>query len=108
MKLARQNDILFILISSFILTVVWIGFSLYHAHVTSTITDTQNVSVIPISPNFDTAVIDKLKTRTAVDPSLDAVIVASSSPTSSISATPTPALEEDEEEPTSSDSADTQ
>ena len=88
----KQNDLFFVVISSFIVGVFWMGFSIYHAHVSSTLTDTQTVQVVPIKPHFDTKVIDQLKTRSQRDPLFEAPQPqASSSPTPTTpSLSPTP------------------
>ena len=83
----RQNDLLLLVISIFVIVVIWIGTNLYHAFVTSTITETQNIQVTPIEPNFDREVLEKLKARTVVDPLFEADSIAASTP-----ATPTPSV----------------
>lgn len=83
----RQNDLLILVISIFIIALIWIGTNLYHAFVTSTITETQNIQVSPIEPNFDREVLEKLKSRTVVDPLFEADSIAASTP-----ATPTPSV----------------
>lgn len=67
-KHKAQKDILYISISSFVLVLLWIGFSLYHAHVDSTITPTLQLQIEPIDPRFDTATIQELKERGGVVP----------------------------------------
>ena len=64
----KKNDILMILIPSFIFAVAWIGFSLLHNIATSTIPESLDTQIAPISPNFDTKTIDELKKRTSVTP----------------------------------------
>lgn len=64
----KNKDILLLLISIFIIIVAWIIFNIYHSAATSTISKTLNINILPISPNFDTKTIDKLKTRKAVSP----------------------------------------
>jgi hypothetical protein len=59
----KKNDILIILIPTFIFVLVWIGFSIYHSIIASTITDTVNMQITPINPNFDTKTIESLKNR---------------------------------------------
>lgn len=69
----KQNEILYLVISVFVVTVFWIGLSIWHAHVNSTISDTQNIQVQPISPHFNRKIIEKLKTRKVVDPLLSPI-----------------------------------
>lgn len=83
----KQNDLLYIVISIFVLSLAWIGFSVYHARVNSTITETQNIQVVPIEPHFNKEIISKLKERAVVDPLFEA-----SGPSATRSATPSPAV----------------
>lgn len=64
----KKNDILVILIPSFIFALAWIGFSILHSIATSTISETLNTQIAPISPSFDTNTIAALKKRTNVVP----------------------------------------
>lgn len=64
----RKKDIIIILASVFIFVFIWIGFNIYHNSVKSTISDSVNMQISPISPNFDISVIDKLKKRQSVAP----------------------------------------
>lgn len=64
----KQKDILFILISSFVVTVAWIGFNLYHKWVTSTISTDLQMQLNPIDPNFDMDTFQKLQQREHIQP----------------------------------------
>jgi hypothetical protein len=64
----KKNDVLVILIPSFIFALAWIGFSLIHNIATSTISETLDTQISPISPNFDTNTIADIKKRTNVVP----------------------------------------
>jgi hypothetical protein len=64
----KQKDIILLLVPSFLLVLVWIGFSIYHNFVTSTISQTLNIQILPIAPTFDTKTIAKLKGRQQVVP----------------------------------------
>ena len=64
----KKNDILMILIPSFIFVLVWIGFGLLHNITTSTISETLDIQIAPISPAFDTNTIARLKKRQSVAP----------------------------------------
>lgn len=64
----RQSDILFILVSSFIVVVAWVGFNIYHIVVTSTISQHIQYQLTPIDPNFNQEVIQQLKTRKDINP----------------------------------------
>lgn len=68
-----QKDLLYLSISCFIVIAAWVGFHIYHVHVTSTIsTDLQQQSA-PIDPHFDTDLLSKLKTRQQVAPQYSAL-----------------------------------
>jgi len=64
----KKNDILLILIPSFIFVLTWIGFSIYHNVVTSTISEPLSIQIEPITPTLDTITIDSLKNREKVSP----------------------------------------
>ncbi|OGH38193.1 MAG: hypothetical protein A3B44_00885 [Candidatus Levybacteria bacterium RIFCSPLOWO2_01_FULL_38_21] len=64
----KQRDILFLVISTFVLIVAWVGFSIYHNFISSTITKPVKEKIAPINPDFDTKIIDKLKERKSVEP----------------------------------------
>ena len=64
----KQRDILFLVISTFVLILAWIGFSIYHNLVSSTITKPVEEKIIPINPTFDTRTIDTLKERKNIEP----------------------------------------
>lgn len=64
----KQKDFLFIIILFFIAVLVWIGGSIYHSSVSSTISEDVSQNIAPIAPNFDTKTIDKLKVREKINP----------------------------------------
>jgi hypothetical protein len=64
----KKNDILLILIPSFIFALAWIGFSIYHSVVTSTISSSLDEQITPINPTFDTNTINALKNREISSP----------------------------------------
>lgn len=64
----RQREIIILLVSVFIVVVVWIGFNIYHNAHASTINDALTQEIIPISPNFNTTVLERLKKRIYIDP----------------------------------------
>lgn len=63
-----KDDLVIILITSFILIVCWIGFTIYNKSVSSTIDDTLTKEILPISPTFDTATITNLSNRQKITP----------------------------------------
>lgn len=83
----KQKDILFILISSFILILVWMGFNLWHIKQVSTLSEPVSQQLIPINPYFDKAVIQKIMQRQQIAP-----LYKLNQATSSASLTPTPSL----------------
>lgn len=64
----KQRDVLLILISTFIIVVCWIAFNVVHNSITSTISENLAVQIIPISPNFDTQAIERIKKRQKISP----------------------------------------
>lgn len=78
----------------FICVLAWIGFSIYHNIVTSTISEPLTMQIIPISPNFDTNTINNLKKRNNVSPlyqlggTVENEVVPTASPTATITPTP--------------------
>jgi hypothetical protein len=76
----KQKNILLILIPTFVLTILWLIFSIYHNHVTSTIEDPLTIQIIPIKGTFDNEAIANIKGRNRVNPIYD-VLVQEISPT---------------------------
>ena len=64
----KKNDILLILIPLFLFVIMWIGFSIYHNVVTSTISQPLSIQITPITPDFDINTITGLKTRETIIP----------------------------------------
>lgn len=83
----RQRDILFLLISGFILTAIWISSAVYHNYASSTITDALQLEINPIDPRFDTKTLDQIKSRNDIEPVFEAQVASNSAPT------PTPTSE---------------
>ena len=102
-----QKDVFFLSISMFVIVVAWIGFNLYHAWATSTISQDLQIQIIPIAPKFDTQTLDKLKTREKIEPLFGAIAEVTASPTAAIitpiipeiSISPTPDIAIPTEEP---------
>lgn len=74
----KQKDILTTIVLLFIFTLVWIGFSIRHSAVSSTISEAISKDISPIAPTFDTKTIDKLKKRQKIVPSFE---IGNASPT---------------------------
>lgn len=64
----KRGHVLFLLTSVFIVVVAWVGFSIYHSYVTSTISQDLQTAILPISPGFDTTALNKLKSRKSIAP----------------------------------------
>ena len=86
----KQKDILIIFILLFIVAIAWIGSTIYHSAVSSTITEAINQDIAPIEPSFDTKTINKLNEREKIIPSfeLGSQIVQQSSATDGGEITP--------------------
>lgn len=83
----KQKDILFILISTVVIVIVWIVFNFIHNFTTSTIPENLATQIIPIAPNFDIKTIEKLKTRRIISPLYEIGNQSSETATSSPSVT---------------------
>jgi hypothetical protein len=88
-----RKDILIILIPSFIFVLAWIGFSIYHNFVTSTIPESVTMQITPITPDFDTKTIAGIKQRQNVTPvyQITNIVTVSPSPTPEV-IQPTPQI----------------
>ncbi len=64
----KKRDLLFIVVSGFILVIVWMGFNIYHSAITSTIPEATSIQIAPITPRFDTETINGLKSREKTSP----------------------------------------
>lgn len=64
----KEKDLLYLVVSSFILTILWVGFNIYDSIATSTITEVLKVQIAPISPEFDPATIEKIRAREIIAP----------------------------------------
>ncbi len=76
----KQNELLILIISCFVISVVWIISNLIHAQATSTFTETQNIQILPIEPHFNAGIVTMLKERTTVEPLFESTKVSSTSP----------------------------
>jgi hypothetical protein len=64
----KQKDTLIIVLLLFFFVLIWIGEGIYRSVVSSTISEDVAQAISPISPNFDTKTIEKLKTREKIEP----------------------------------------
>lgn len=70
----KQKDFLIILIPAFLLSILWVVFSIYHNLTTSTIKDPLTFQIIPIEGKFDTETINKLKEKQRINPLFDIAV----------------------------------
>lgn len=85
----KQKDILFLLLSSTFLAVVWIIFTIIHTSLTSTISSTVNQQIQPIDGTFDNKTIQTLQKRTPITPQIQ-IQATDVTPTPTPSPTPIP------------------
>ena len=78
-KTNKQNDILFILISSFVVVVAWISFSIYHIRVTSTVSQHIQYQLSPIDSTFNPQTIQLLKGKEDINPLFESQSISSQS-----------------------------
>lgn len=64
----KQKNLLFLAISVFIVIVFWIVADLYNKAATSTIGDVLSIQIQPITPDFDSVILERLRKRTKVIP----------------------------------------
>lgn len=91
----KQQNFLIILILLFIAIIAWAATSIHQNLVQSTISETISQDILPITPVFDTKIIDKIKERERVNPSFEKITISptpkllvSPSPASSLTSTP--------------------
>lgn len=101
MKKTQQKNLLYLIIPSTILVILWIIFGVYNRAVTSTISSSQQTAINPIAPTFDTSIFDLLKKRSTITPLLTGIGETLVTPASQ-SAKPTPEITP---EPIASESA---
>ena len=71
----------------FVMVFVWIGFNIYHAWATSTISADLALQIVPIKPNFDINTIHVLKNRNSIAPLFDSATPVTETPEASPAAT---------------------
>lgn len=95
----KRKDVLLLLIPTFIFVLAWMGFSIYHSFINSTISEVLNIQILPISPTFDTTTISSLKKRTHVNLIYEAnpasILPGSQTQTASSSAKPNATIIDD-------------
>lgn len=76
----KKRELVTILGSLLVLTILWVVFTIYHNLTTSTIKDPLTIQIIPISGKFDTKTLDDLKKRDQINPDYQAKANPSPSP----------------------------
>lgn len=93
----KQKDFLIILVPAFILTILWVVFSIYHNYVTSTVKDPLTFQTIPIDGKFDKLTIENIKNRQRINPLYELLALPSEEitpiPTDTPEPSPTPTEE---------------
>lgn len=84
----KQKNLVFLLSSSTVVTVAWIGFSIYHTAVTSTLDPVLTTQIQPISPRFNDATIQNILNRQDVLPTYEITGGTLPVPTASNAAVP--------------------
>ncbi len=72
MNKKTQKNLLYILVPSVIVVIVWIAVAIYTKAITSTISQRVNASIEEIDPKFNTDVINSLKKRKQIDGKISA------------------------------------
>lgn len=99
-----KREVIYLLVSTFILVLAWIGFSVYDNYTTSTITPAVTFQIAPIQSSFDLQTIEAIKQRIKTPPlfemertatpaataTLTPIPTISVTPVASVSSTPTP------------------
>jgi len=93
----KEKNLVFLLSSSTVVTITWIGFSLYHTAVTSTLDPLLTTQIQPIQPLFNDAIIQQILNREDVPPTYELsgqaapIATAPAASIPNISPTPRPA-----------------
>lgn len=64
----KEKNIVFILLSSAVVTLAWIGFGFYHTSVTSTLDEELTVQIRPIPKTFNASGLEEVLGRTQTAP----------------------------------------
>ncbi len=99
-KYTIQKDLTILSFSLFVVVTLWIAFTIHGIYVTSTISDTLQIQIVPIKGVFDESSIEIIKNRTPIIPDYSASVSANTlrinalpidqpQPTSEVTLTPT-------------------
>jgi hypothetical protein len=67
----KEKNLIYLLISSTIVTIAWISFTLYHAISASTIDEHLGIQIQPIPPQFNPASIQRIIQRSETPPTYE-------------------------------------
>lgn len=85
----RQKDLLFLILSSTFLALVWIIFTIIHTSLTSTISNTLTQQIQPINGTFDDKTLQVMQRRLQVTPQFQLQIVDTTTPSPTPTEIPT-------------------
>lgn len=88
MKNNFLSGLAFLALLTTLAIVAWIGFSIYHQHTTSTISEQTSLQIVQITPSFNLKAVDSINKRKRVETDLQQVTVPST-PTPKVKAAPT-------------------
>ena|SRR3989338_6838474 len=88
----RQKDIITIIIPIVIFIIVWVLFNIYHNAATSTISESLNINIQPITPDFNIRALSEVKKRERIEPLYQMDRVEPLTPTQSPLPSPTISL----------------
>lgn len=71
MKPQQQKNLLYILIPSGFVMLVWLVLGIYNKSINSTITKPQSLLITPISSTFESGILTDLKKRSPISPDFD-------------------------------------
>ena len=63
-----RRDTLLLSILTLVTAFAWIAFDVYHATVDTTIAQSVEDQLVPITPKFDKTLVDRIKNRQKIDP----------------------------------------
>lgn len=67
-----MKNFLYFAILTTAVVAAWVGFSIYHSSIDSTISQDNAVKIVPITPSFDAQTIENLKSKQIIQPDLSA------------------------------------
>lgn len=73
MNKKQYQNLLYLIVPSFIVILAWIGFTIYNKRVATTITESQSLTIQPINSSFNKEVLNSLRKRKVVTPNLNLI-----------------------------------